>query len=77
MGGKVCLYEPILFKRMLKVKFLGAKGFNTEIASQEFQRAMDSWTGKSGGAKVLRTARTLGNRLLNIYRNVPDTGYGL
>ena len=36
------VYEPILFKRFLKLKFLSAKGFNTDMAAQEFLRAMDA-----------------------------------
>ena len=70
-------YEPILIKRLLKVKFQAAKGFDNSNAIQEFIRAMDSWTGKSKGAQILNASGGWRRHtLLNAYRNAPDTGYG-
>ena len=74
----VVMYEPILIKRMLKMKFLAAKGFDNSNATQEFIAAFDSWTGKSKGGQVLSAS---GGRsrvpLIDIWRNVSDSGYGV
>lgn len=75
-GNDRILYEPILFKRFLKMKFLGAKGFDTTAAATEFKSGMDAWTGLQGGAPVLRTAQSQRYPFLNSWRNLPDTGYG-
>ena len=77
-GEDVILYEPILIKRYLKMKFQAAKGFDTSVAVQEFTQAMDTWTGRSKGGKVLNASGARrGFPFLNVWRNSPDTGYGL
>jgi len=75
--GDIVLYEPILFERLLKVRFLEARGFDTTAAVQQLQTAFTSWTGKDKGAAVLNagTGRR-GFPYLDAYHNSPDTRYG-
>lgn len=74
-SGDTVLYEPILIKKFLKLRFLEAKGFDTTAAVGQFLTMFNSWTGKDVSAPVLRMARS---RLLPYlgYRNIPETGYG-
>jgi hypothetical protein len=76
-SGNVVLFEPYLFERLLKVRFLEARGFDTTGASEQFRRAFNSWTGKDKGAPVLNVGgRGFAYPYLDSYRNTPDTGYG-
>ena len=71
------LYEPILFERLLKVRFLEARGFDTTAATTQLERAFGSWAAKDKGAAVLNAgAGRRGFPYLNGFRNTPDTGYG-
>jgi len=73
----VILYEPYLFERLLKLRFLGARGFDTMAAADQFNIAMGSWSGKDKGAPVLRAGCPRGGvPYLDAYRNTPDTFYG-
>tara|TARA_R110002110_G_scaffold345573_9_gene555865 strand:- start:2035 stop:2778 length:744 start_codon:yes stop_codon:yes gene_type:complete len=77
-GTNTVRYEPILIKRMLKMKFQAAKGFDNTNSTQEFYRALDAWTGKSKAAQVLSaSARGRTQPFLNVWRNAPDSGYGI
>lgn len=77
-NNNVIRYEPILIKRMLKMKFQAAKGFDNSNATQEFAMALDSWTGKSKGAQILSASgRGRGYPFISVWRNVRDSGYGL
>jgi hypothetical protein len=73
----VVLYEPFMFERLLKLRFLEARGFDTATATQQFDRAQQSWAGKDKGAPILNAARTYGGvPYLDGFRNTPDTGFG-
>ena len=73
----VILYEPFLFERLLKVRFLEARGFDTTAAALSYQKAMQSWTAKDKGAPILNAGRTYGGvPYLDGFRNTPDTGFG-
>lgn len=72
-----CLFPPNLITRLLKVKFLEAKGFDSQKALDAFNRAFEAWTGRDKGAPILNAARGRGFfPYLDPYRNVPYTGYG-
>ena len=71
----VVLYEPYLFERLLKVRFLEARGFDSTVATQQMVAAFNSWSGKDKSAPVL-SAGPSGSRD-NYLGNVPDTGFGL
>jgi len=77
-GNNTVRYEPILIKRMLKMKFQAAKGFDNSNAVQEFMAAMDAWTGKSKAAQILNaSANGRGVPFLSVWRNLPDSNYGV
>jgi len=77
-GSDLIMFEPILMKRWLKLKWKAAKGFDTSGEASEFGLAFDSWTGKSSGAEVLNGAGSRrGYPFLNVWRNLGDTGFGL
>ena len=76
-GSDVVMYEPILIKKFLKVKFLAAKGFDTAAASLDFETLFLSRTGKDTGAPILSASSSQrGFPYLSPYFNTGDTGYG-
>ena len=71
------LYEPYLFERLLKLRFLEARGFDTMAAAQAFQRSFDSWKAKDKGAPILNSASGgFRHPLIDSVNNTPDTGFG-
>lgn len=72
----VVLYEPILIKKFLKLRYLEAKGFDTTAAVGQFLTVFDAWTGRDISAQVLNMARSRFFPYLG-YRNIPETNYGL
>jgi hypothetical protein len=77
-GSDVCLYEPILAVKFLKVKLMDAKGFDSTAARMEFQRMLESRQGKDEGASVLSAGSDYrGIPYLSPYYNTGDTGYGV
>lgn len=75
LSSDIVLYEPILIKKFLKMRFLEAKGFDTTAAVGQFMTAFQSWTGKDTSAPILNMARMRVFPYLGI-RNIPETGYG-
>lgn len=71
------LYHKSLITKYLKVKFLEAKGFDSEKARDDFAYVFDAVTGQSKGAPVLNAGGRQGFPYLDMYRNVAGTGYGL
>lgn len=69
-------FEPILIKKLLKLRYLEAKGFDTTAAVTQFSNAFMQWTGKDLTSPVLSMAR---NRVFPYlsWRNVPQTNFGL
>lgn len=72
----VVLFEPILIKKFLKLRFLEAKGFDTTAAAGQFLTMFQAWTGKDVSAPVLNMARSRFFPYLG-YRNIPETNFGL
>lgn len=73
----VVLYEAFLFERLLKMRFLESRGFDTTAAAASYMKAMDAWTGKDKGAPMLNAGRTYGGvPYLDGFRNTPDTNFG-
>jgi len=73
----VSLFPPNLITRLLKVKFLEAKGFDSQKATDAYNMALDVWSGKDNSAPTLRASGASCNfPYLNIYDNFPDTKYG-
>jgi hypothetical protein len=75
-SGDVVLYEPVLMTRMLRYKFLEAKGFDTTAALAEFMTLMDGVRSADKPAEILDlTKNIVGSRFLDV-DNLPDSGYG-
>jgi len=75
-GSDVPLYDKTLISRFLKVKWLDAKGLDSTKAQQDFNQSFSFITGFDKGAEILSIGGRSGYPYLNMYRNVPDTGYG-
>jgi len=76
-GSDLCVLDPQLTIKFLKLKFLQAKGFDTSAAGLEFDTMLNSRIGKSEGAPVLSASNsTRGFPYLTPYGNTGDTGYG-
>jgi hypothetical protein len=77
-SSDLVLYEPILFVKALKLAFLQARGFDTTKAEDEYQAALDTWSGKDKPAMKLNLngAMHYGWRPLDSLTNVPETGFG-
>lgn len=72
----VVLFEPVLITKMLKLRFLEAKGFDVTAAAQQFQTAFNGFTGKDVASQTLNMARMRVFPYLG-WRNIPETNYGL
>lgn len=72
----ILLYNPILIQKLLKLRFLEAKKFDTTAAATQFENAIMSYGGQDKSAPVLSASRSRGFPYLDD-RNVPETGYGL
>jgi len=77
-GNDVPLYDRTLITRMLKLKWLEAKGFDTTAPQADFNQVFGFLTGKdkAGGEIISAGGRRVGFPYLNGFRNTPDTGYG-
>lgn len=76
LSTDVILFEPILIEKMLKMRFLEAKGFDTTAAANQFINMFNSFTGKDETAQTLNMARMRVFPYLG-WRNIPETNYGL
>jgi hypothetical protein len=76
-GSDTPLYDKTLISRYLKVKFLEAKGFDSTKAQDDFNQTFSFLTGSDHGAKVLYAGGwNRGYPYLDMFGNLPDTGYG-
>jgi len=76
-AGDIVMFEPTLFERLLKVRFLEARGFDTTAAAARFDKSLQAWAATDKGAPVLNAGRNQrGFPYLGTYSNLPDTGYG-
>lgn len=77
LPGDIPQFPPHLITRFLKVKFLEAKGFDSQKAEDNFWQAFYSWAGKDNSAAILNVGRQWrGFPYLDMWRNLPDTGFG-
>ena len=74
-GGDTPRFNRTLMGRMLKVKFLEAKGFDSSKAQADLNQAFALLTARNKAAPILSTAPRRGSGFLNA-GNVPETGYG-
>ena len=77
VGSDTPLFDRTLLSRMLKVKFLEAKGLDTTKAQADLNQAFGLLTAHDKGAEIVNAGH---NRrhfpYLNMYGNTPDSGYG-
>lgn len=77
VSSDVPLFDKTLITRYLKVKFLESTGFDTTKAQDDFNQTFSFLTGSDKGARVLNAGgMNYGFPYLNMYGNLPDTGYG-
>lgn len=77
-GGDVVLFDRTLITRMVKLKWLESKGFDTTKPQEDFDIVFNFITGKDKGGELLSAgggARSF--PYLDTYRNTKDSGYGL
>lgn len=73
----VVLYPFLLAQRLLKLRFLEARGFDTEKANDEYLFTLESWRGKDKSAPILNAGQGGWQYpYLEPLRNTPDSGYG-
>lgn len=75
-SSDIVQFDWILVVKLLKVRWLEAKGFDTTAAANQFNAAWDTTVGKNiGAAPPLDLARSARFPYLSGY-NVPDLGFG-
>jgi hypothetical protein len=76
-GSDTPQFDRTLLSRMLKMKYLEAKGFDTTKAQDDFNQSFNFLTGFDKGAEVLNAGRH-GRHFpyLDGFYNTPDTKYG-
>ena len=76
-GSNLCLLPGLMMIKMLKMKWLSAKGFDATAASLEFDTIFQGQIGKAEGAPILsagQNGRTF--PYLSPLFNTGDSGYG-
>jgi len=76
VGADTPLFDRTLITRMLKLKFLEAKGFDTTKAQDDFNQVFSFLVGKDKSASILTMGGAHGYPYLDARRNVGDTGFG-
>lgn len=77
IGGDTPLFNSTLISRLLKVKFLEAKGFDTAKAQDDFNAMYQQLTSHDKSAPILNGGRSRGAfPYLNGYYSTPDSGFG-
>jgi hypothetical protein len=74
-GADIVLLEPTLITKMLKKRFLQAKGFDFAEAESEFKRALGLKKSHDKDAPILSLIGGRKQRLLDT-DNIPDSSYG-
>ena len=75
-GGDIPLFDGYLLERLLKVKFLQARGFDSTTAEVDLIEAYDQITAGDKSASILNMGNSgMGTPLLNAY-NTSDTNFG-
>lgn len=74
-NGDIFILDGLAICLLARVKFLGAKGFDTASAEVDYQRRYEQVTEQSVGAPILSLTRSVTFPYLGD-ANVPDTGFG-
>ena len=76
-SSDIVLYVPRIISRLLKLRFLQARGFANEKEVDDFLQTVENWKSKDKSAPVLNAGGGgFGFPYLDPYNNVPDTRYG-
>ena len=71
------LYIPRVISRLLKLRFLQARGFANEKETDDFLTTVEHWKGRDKSSPVLNAGGgSYGYPYLNPWDNVADTRYG-
>ena len=77
-AGDLSLFDPLLYSRFIKLKFVEARGKDATAAKVEFMQVFSDVTGQDVGAENLNVANmSQPYPYLDLWRNTPDTGYGM
>lgn len=76
LGADTPLFDRTLLSRMLKVKFLEAKNFDTTKAQADLDQSFALLTTSDKGARILNTSGRRGVSRFLGYSNIPDSGFG-
>lgn len=71
----VILFDPLLLRRFLILRFKEARGFDTTAAAQQFNSVYNSRVAANIAAPTLNLSRTRTGRLIDS-NNLPESGYG-
>lgn len=61
---------------LARAKWLEQEGYDSSAAKEDFQKAMDFYTGGDKGATSLSLVPGVGYPYINAVRNIPPTGFG-
>ena len=76
-SGDLCLFSPILFQQLLKLRFKEAKGQDTTAAQQEWALMFSQIAAQDVSADNLNAANmSQPFPYLDMWRNTPDSGFG-
>lgn len=75
-AADVVLFEPIMIVKFLTARYKQAKSLDATSSLEQFQTMFQAWTGNNSPAPVLNMARYEGFPYLNIWTNVPQSGFG-
>jgi len=77
-SSDVCLFDPLLYSRFLKLKFWEARGKDTVSARTEFMQVFSDCTGEDVGADTLNVANmSQPYPYMDLWRNTPNSGFGM
>jgi hypothetical protein len=71
-----CRLDPELVTSYLKLRFLEEKGFDTFVATRDFNIALETAKNRDSDAPILTPGVAGGTPLINVFNNLPDTGLG-
>lgn len=76
-SGDICLFDPLLLVRGVKLQYLMHTGLDTTLAQAEYEKTLDHAIGKNTGAPKLSFdgGSRVADRFVN-GDNVPQTGFG-
>jgi len=70
------LFEPIMIVKLLALRYKQAKGLDPTATDEQFRQQFAAWMGSNGPAPILNMTRWTGFPYLNMWTNVPQSGYG-